>query len=103
MEDLRQNVKEMKGEHSNVLNELVGQYKKIIERKDEEINDLKKLQAGLVRKTRGGWFSELRRIMSRIKGGRKDLKTKELDERSQLSIGITEALRESDDSINNKC
>ena len=103
VEDLKQNVNEMEGEYSNAFNELVGQYKNIIEHKDEEMNDLKKLQAELVRKTRGGWLSELRRMMSRIKGGRKDLKTKELDERSQLSIGITEALRESDDSINNKC
>ena len=102
VEDLKQNVKEMEGEHSNILNELVGQYKKIIERKVEEINDLKKLQAGFVGKTRGGWLSELRRIMSRIKGGRKDLKTKELDDRSQLSLGNSEALRESDNSINNK-
>ena len=103
VEDLKQNVKEMEGDNANVLNELVGQYKKIIEQKDEEMNDLKKLQAGLVRKTRGGWLSELHRIMSRIKGGRKDLKTKELDKRSQLSIGIIKALRESDDSINSKC
>ena len=102
VEDLKQNVKEMEGEHSNILNELVGQYKKIIERKVEEINDLKKLQAGFVGKTRGGWLSELCRIMSRIKGGRKDLKTKELDDRSQLSLGNSEALRESDNSINNK-
>ena len=103
VKDLKQNVNEMEGEYSNAFNELVGQYKNIIECKDEEMNDLKKLLAGLVKKTRGGWLSELRRMMSRIKGGRKDLKTKELDERSQLSIGITEALRESDDSINKKC
>ena len=102
VEDLKQNVKEKEEEHANVLNELVGQYKKIIEQKVEEINDLKKLQAGLVGKTREGWLSELRRIMSRIRGGRKDLKTKKLDERSQLSIGNTEASRENNDRANNK-
>ena len=49
-------------------------------------------------KTRGGCLSEL----SRIKGGRKDLKIEELDEESQLMIANIEALRESDDRIYNK-
>ena len=102
VEDLRNKAKEIEGDHVNVLNELVSQYTKIIEGKDLEINDLKKLQVGMMRKTRGGWLSELRRIMSRTKGGRKDVKTEGLDDKSQLTIANTEALRESDDRINNK-
>ena len=102
VEDLRNKAKEIEDDHVNVLNELVCQYKKIIEEKDLEINDLKKLQVGMMRKTRGGWLSELRRIMSRTKGGRKDVKTEGLDDKSQLTIANTEALRESDDRINNK-
>ena len=102
VEDLKNKAKEIEGDHVNVLNELVSQYKKIIEGKDLEINDLKKLQAGMMQKTKGGWLSELRRIMSRTKGGRKDLKTEGLDDNSQLKIANTEALRESDDKINNK-
>ena len=49
-------------------------------------------------KTRGGCLSEL----SRIKGGRKDLKIEELDEESQFMIANIEALRELNDRIYNK-
>ena len=91
--------KELEGEYVSVVDELVEQHQTIVEEKDEEIDDLKKkLQVALMEKTRGGCLSEL----SRIKGGRKDLKIEELDEESQLMIANIEALRESDDKIYNK-
>ena len=88
-------MKEEECEYVKVIYDLMVQ----LEEKDQVINDSNnKLQAALMGKTSGGCLSEL----SRIKGGRKDLKIEELDEESQRMIANIEALRESDDKIYNK-
>ena len=89
-------MKQLKDDYTTTINELMDENQKIIEEKDQEIDDLKrKLEAG---KKMGGFLREL----CRIKGGRKDVRIEEMDEESQLMIANINALRESDNKIYNK-
>ena len=88
-------MKQLKDDYSNTIDELMDENQKTIKEKDQEIDELKKkLQAVLIGKKGGNHLSE----SSRIKGGRKDAK-QEMDEESQLMIANINALRESDNKI----
>ena len=102
LEKLKKTVEEMKEleeEYAKTIYELVDDHEKVIKQKDQEIDCLKKkLQAALIGKVRRGYSGE----PSRIKSGRKDVKTEDLDDECQLMIANIEALRESDNIIYGK-
>lgn len=85
-----------KDTYINIINQLNHQHQRAIQQKDQEINDLKKLYAVLMRE------EDLSGPISRINDEREHVKTEESDENFQLLIAKIEAIREVDYIIYNK-